>query len=173
MKQKKLSNNETLFQLDMWMALHQRLCWLILAAGSIGFAFLFWNVLPAPYGAYALFALLMGLTFIYRWVSGAPYRSLRKWDDRLEGADGAKFQAMLDYVIQLEKALPDAQRRQLNVQTTGIKGALLARLGRKEEALSLLRSFDQFWDESQRKGFQSLISKISGEGADSEQKENQ
>ncbi len=171
MKQKKLSSNETLFRIDIWMALHQRLCWLILAAGSIICAFLFWKLLPNPYGTYAMFALLFLLTFIYRWVSGAPYRSLQKWDDRLEGANGDKFQAMLDYVVQLEKALPDAQRRQLNVQTTGIKGALLARLGRKEEALALLRGFDQFWDESQRKGFQRLISKISGENPDAEQKE--
>ena len=35
-KQKKLSDNETLFRLDTWMALHQRLCWLILALLAVG-----------------------------------------------------------------------------------------------------------------------------------------
>ena len=174
MKQKKLSDNETLFRLDCWMALHQRLCWLILAAAAVGAVSLLivFRFLPEKIHTALLFAVMMLILGIYRWVSGAPYRSMRKWGQRLEQGNLKMYREMLEYVQQLEKALPDAMRRQLNHSMTGTKASLMAALGRKEEALELLRNYDQYWDQSQRTNFQNMMNKISGENNETKQKEN-
>ncbi len=173
-KQKKLSDNETLFHLDIWMALHQRLCWLILAALAVGSMAALVNLrfLPEMIRTALMFAVMMLLLGLYRWASGAPYRSMRKWGNRLEQGNKENYRSMLEYVQQLEKALPDALRRQLNHSMTGTKASLMAALGRKEEALALLRNYDQYWDKSQRTHFQSMINEISGENDKTEQKEN-
>ena len=174
MKQKQLSPNETLFYLDRWMAMHQRLCWLILIAAAIGCAagLTFTKGVPEVYGTAAMLAALLLLTCLYRWVSAAPVRFLRKWNQRLEQGNRAQYQELLGDVERLEKALPDGQRRQLNHSMTGMKASLMAALGQKEEALALLRNFDQYWDEAQRTGFQKLMRQISGENTEEEQKEN-
>ena len=173
-KQKKLSDNETLFRLDIWMALHQRLCWLILAVLAIGSmaVLLSFQFLPERIQTAMMFAVMMLLLGLYRWVSGAPYRSMRKWGNRLEKGNLEKYRRMLEYIQKLEKALPDALRRQLNHSMTGTKASLMAALGQKEEALELLRNYDQYWDKSQRTNFQSMMNKISGENNETEQKEN-
>ena len=173
-KQKKYSDSEALFRLDCWMALHQRLCWLILAllaAGAVALLVKF-GFLPEKVETLVLFTLMLLFLLLYRWTSGAPYRAMVKWGQRLEKGNLEKYQGMLDYVQKLEKALPDTVRRQFNHFITGTKASLMAKLGRKEDALSLLRSFDQYWDESQRTYFQTLMNKISGETAETEQKEN-
>ena len=174
MTQKQLSNSDTLLRLDTWMALHQRLCYLILAALALGlFALLgLGGLVPQQYTTPCLFAIMMGLLFLYRWMAGAPMRSLRKWAARLDKANESQNRDMLAYAQALEKALPDSARRQLNYQITTLKAALLSNLGQKEEALALLKGFDQIWDESQRTGIQKMIGMISGEGNDAAQKEN-
>ena len=174
MKQKKLSDNETLFRLDAWMALHQRLCWLILAAAAVGAVSLLlcFRFLPEKIHTALLFAVMMLILGVYRWVSGAPYRSMRKWGQRLEKGNLEKYRGMLDYVQKLEKALPDAMRRQLNHSMTGTKASLMAALGQKEEALALLKNYDQYWDKSQKTSFQTMMNRISGEREETEKKEN-
>ncbi len=174
MKQKKLSDNETLFRLDEWMALHQRLCWLILAIlafGALG-ALMGFKLMPEQVQTAILFGVMMLLIGLYRYVSGAPYRSMRKWGQRLEKGNMEKYRGMLEYVQKLEKALPDALRRQLNHSMTGTKASLMAALGQKEEALELLRNYDQYWDQSQRTAFQHMMDKIDGKREETEQKEN-
>ncbi len=173
-KEKKYSDHETLFRLDAWMALHQRLCWLILALLAVAIVAALVNItwIPEQFETPVLFALMLLFLLLYRWISGAPDRSMRKWGQRMEKGNREKFQGMLDYVERLEKALPDALRRQLSYSMTGTKASLMALVGRKEEALELLRSFDQYWDESQRTSFQTLMKKISGENTETEQKEN-
>ena len=165
MNKKQLSDNETLFRLDTWMALHQRLCWLILAVLAVGsMAFLVsFRFLPEKIQTAVMFAVMMLMLLLYRWVSAAPYRSMRKWSQRLEAGNTGKYREMLDYLLKLEKALPDALRRQLNHSITGSKASLMAALGQKEEALALLKNYNQYWDESQRTSFQTLMNKISGE----------
>ena len=174
MKQKKLSDNETLFRLDAWMGLHQRLCWLILAAAAVGAVSLLlcFRFLPDKIHTALLFAVMMLILGAYRWVSGAPYRSMRKWGQRLEKGNPEKYREMLEYVQQLEKALPDAMRRPLNHSMTGTKASLMAALGRKEEALALLKNYDQYWDKSQKTSFQTMMDRISGEREEIEKKEN-
>ena len=174
MKKKQLSDNETLFRLDTWMALHQRLCWLILAVLAVGSmaALLSFRFLPEKIQTALMFAVMMLLLGLYRWASNAPYRSMRKWGNRLEKGNLEKYRGMLEYLQKLEKALPDALRRQLNHSMTGTKASLMAALGQKEEALALLRNYDQYWDKSQRTSFQSMMNKISGENHETERKEN-
>ncbi len=174
MKKKQLSDNETLFRLDTWMALHQRLCWLILAVLAIVSmaALLSFRFLPEKIQTALMFAVMMILLTLYRWASNAPYRSMRKWGNRLEKGNMEKYRGMLEYIEKLEKALPDALRRQLNHSMTGTKASLMAALGRKEEALALLRNYDQYWDQSQRTNFQNMMNRISGENHETKQKEN-
>ncbi|MBR3739044.1 MAG: hypothetical protein IKN04_01125 [Clostridia bacterium] len=174
MKKKQLSDNETLFRLDTWMALHQRLCWLILAVLAIGVmaVLLSFRFLPEKIQTAVMFAVMMLLLTLYRWASNAPYRSMRKWGNRLEKGNLEQYRNMLDYVQKLEKALPDALRRQLSHSMTGTKASLMAALGQKEEALELLRNYDQYWDKSQKTNFQAMMNKISGENKETEQKEN-
>ncbi len=156
------------------MALHKRICWLILAVLAVGSmaVLLSFRFLPEKIQTAVMFAVMMLLLGLYRWASNAPYRSMRKWGNRLETGNLEQYRGMLDYVQKLEKALPDALRRQLSYSMTGTKASLMASVGRKEEALELLRSFDQYWDESQRTSFQTLMKKISGENTETEQKEN-
>ncbi len=174
MKQKRLSNNETLFRLDVWMAMHQRLCWLILAILAIGSmaALMGFRIMSEQIQTAVLFAVMMMLLGLYRYISGAPYRSMRKWGQRLEKGNMEKYRGMLDFMLKLEKALPDALRRQLNHSMTGTKASLMAALGQKEEALELLRNYDQYWDKSQRTAFQRMMNKIEGKNEATEQKEN-
>ena len=174
MKKKQLSDNETLFRLDTWIALHQRLCWLILAVLAVGAmaALLTFRFLPEKIQTAVMFAVMMLLLGLYRWASNAPYRSMRKWGNRLEKGNLEQYRNMLEYVQKLEKALPDALRRQLNHSMTGTKASLMAALGQKEEALELLRNYDQYWDKSQKTNFQAMMNKISGENKETEQKEN-
>lgn len=174
MNKKELSKNETLFRLDMWMARHQRICWLILAVLALGCAAVLalTRLVPEQYVTAAMFAAMMLLLFLYRWMAGAPLRSLRKWGRRLEKGNLDQGRELLAYVQDLEKTLPDGTRRQLNYFMTGWKASLMADLGQKDEALALLKGFDQYWDESQRIQFQKLIKRISGEEDDTEQKEN-
>lgn len=174
MKKKQLSNNETLFRLDTWMALHQRLCWLILAILAIASmaVLLSFRFLPEKIQTALMFAVMMLLLGLYRWASNAPYRSMRKWGNRLEKGNVEMYRGMLEYVQKLEKALPDALRRQLNHSMTGTKASLMAALGQKEEALELLRNYDQYWDRTQKASFQTMMNKISGENSETKQKEN-
>ena len=171
---KKLSDNETLFRLDVWMALHQRLCWLILAIlafGAMG-ALMGFKLMPEQVQTAILFGVMMLLLGLYRYVTGAPYRSLRKWSQRLEKGSMESYRGMLEYVLKLEKALPDALRRQLNHSMTGMKASLMAALGQKEEALELLRNYDQYWDKSQRTAFENMMNRIDGKHEEAERKEN-
>ena len=172
--QKQLSSNNALFRADTWMALHQRLCYLLLAALALGlFALLgLGGFVPQQYITPCLFAVMMGLMLLYRWMAGAPMRSLRKWAARLDKANESQNRDMLAYAQALEKALPDSARRQMNYQITTLKAALLSNLGQKDEALALLKGFDQIWDASQRTGIQKMISMISGERDEAGQKEN-
>ena len=176
MNKRKLSDNETLFRLDCRMALHQRLCWLILACLAAGCVWLMTEIqasaLSSTVRTALLFAVMMGPVTAYRWSSAAPVRSLRKWSRRLEKGNLEQYRELLSYILKLEKKLPDYMRRQLNHTMTGTKASLLAALGRKDEALALLKGFDQFWDASQRAHFQKLIREISGEETETEQKEN-
>ncbi len=176
MKKKALSDNETLFRLDCRMALHQRLCWVILACFAAGCVWLMTVVQNSAFSdtvrTALLFAIMMGLVMAYRWSSAAPVRSLRKWGQRLERGNVEQYRELLNYVMELEKNLPDFMRRQLNHTMTGTKASLLAALGRKDEAVALLKNFDQYWDVSQRENFQKMIRKISGEETETEQKEN-
>ena len=104
MKQKKLSDNETLFRLDCWMALHQRLCWLILACLAAVGVWLMTEVqnsaLSDTVRTALLFAVMMGLGMAYRWSSAAPVRSLRKWSRRLEAGNAEQYRELLNYVLQ-------------------------------------------------------------------------
>ena len=171
MMQKQLSSNDALFRADTWMALHQRLCYLLLAALALGL-FALTGLVPEAYMTPCLFAAMMGPLLLYRWMAGAPMRSLRKWAARLDKANESQNRDMLAYAQALEKALPDSARRQMNYQITTLKAALLSNLGQKEEALALLKGFDQIWDASQRTGIQKMISMISGERDEAGQKEN-
>ena len=155
-------NSDPLFRLDCSMALHQRAVWVLLLLAAILGALICYRFLPAEHSAVGSFILLMLLVFVYRWASAAPKRALMAWRKRTQ-EDPALRQDMYDFVLELEKALPFAQRKEMNFSLTGWKAALLSSLGKKEEALSLLRSFDQYWDESQKKMFQDMIQKISGD----------
>ena len=165
-------NSDLLFRLDCSMALHQRAVWVLLLLAAILGALICYRFLPAEHSTVGSFILLMLLVFVYRWASAAPKRALTAWQKRTQ-ENPALRQDMYNFVLELEKALPFAQRKEMNFSLTGWKAALLSSLGKKEEALSLLRSFDQYWDESQKKMFQDMIQKISGESADAEQKEKE
>ena len=104
MKKKALSDNETLFRLDCRMALHQRLCWLILACLAAVGVWLMTEVqnsaLSDTVRTALLFAVMMGLVMAYRWSSAAPVRSLRKWSRRLEAGNAEQYRELLNYVLE-------------------------------------------------------------------------
>ena len=165
---------EGAFQLDQWMALHQRLCWLMAAAlAVVGAVIVVWLV-PASAGTYVTIALALLLMLGYRWAAGAPMRSLRGWARRMADAmeTGREpewretSKAFLDFLLALEQKLPAMQRRELAFAITTNKAVLLSVLGRQEEALSILRSFDLIWDKSQTQRIQELMDAIEKQAAE-------
>ncbi|MBR4360665.1 MAG: hypothetical protein IKP32_08610 [Clostridia bacterium] len=161
-----------LSMLDRWMALHQRAFWLVIAAVAVAGAALIVRWAPAAYGTYLGAGLAMGLMVAYRRCAGAPVRMLRQATARLRTPpDRVKDGQALDDLNALHAHLPSLRKKELAYSITCCQAMLLARLGRRDEALALLRGFDQTWDESQRQDIRILIQKISGEGAPSPEKE--
>lgn len=158
--------------LNSWMALHQRACWLILTAAAVaGAALIVWLV-PAAQNVYFTVGLAALLMLAYRKCAGAPVRALRQVTEQLRTPpDPARDNQALDSLNALDARLPTLRRKELAYSITCCRAVLLARLNRKDEALTLLRSFDRVWDVSQRQEINVLIQKISGEGAPSPEKE--
>ena len=157
--------SERAFQWDQWMATHQILCWLIAAAlAVIGAVIIVW-LAPASVGTYATIALAILLMLAYRWAANAPIRSMQEWVRRLRAKEPTRDdnQAYLDYLLRLEEKLPAMQKKELAFLITLNKGYRLACLDRKEEALALLRSFDQIWDPAMQDRINELIRLINGE----------
>ena len=165
---------EGAFQLDQWMALHQRLCWLLAAALAVAGAVIVVWLVPASVGTYVTIALALLLMLGYRWAAGAPLRSIREWARRMSDAKAAGREQerretaglFLDFLLLLEQKLPAMQRRELAFVITQNKAALLSVLGRHEEALSILRSFDLIWDKSQSQRIQELMDTIEKRAAE-------
>ena len=157
------------FQLDQWLAAHQKHCWIILAAlALIGAAVITYRA-PKNTSTVLSIALAIGLMLLYTWVSNAPVRAIREWVRRLrEETDhginnSVSNQGFLDFLLLLEKTLPSLRRKELAFTIVQTKASALYHLGRKEEALALLRSFNQIWDPRQKEILDELIQKISGE----------
>ena len=159
--------NERAFQLDQWMALHQKLCW-AMAAGlvALGAGLVVW-LAPRDLGTYITLGLALGMMLAYRWSAGAPVRALREWARRVNAArqDRARETAgaFLDFLRRLEDGLPSMQKKELAYLITINKAALLHSLGRSGEALALLRAFDQIWDRAQADRIAAMIQRISEE----------
>ncbi len=168
------------FQRDQWMALHQKRCWLILAAtAAIGAVAIVW-LLPllsqangAPekgistetVSSILTIALAMGLMLVYRWAANAPVRAIREWSRRMNTLTAPehareyqeKARAFWEFLTQMEQNLPSLRKKELAFPLCLNKSALLIAMDRKEEALSLLRSFDQIWDKSQADRIAAMI----------------
>ena len=149
--------------LDKWMAMHQRACWAIFAGtAGAGAAAILW-LTPKSVGAYAAFGFAVALMLGYRWCADAPKRVLRAVGKRLRiPPDGKRDAESLALMDSMEKRLPSMQKKELAFPCTVYRSALLARLRRREEALTLLRAFDRIWDASQREQIDELIRLISG-----------
>ena len=167
------------FGLDQWIALRQKQCWIVLAAAALVGAAAITYLAPKNTSTVLSVALAIGLMLVYSWVSNAPVRAIREWVRRLreETNNGIENpvtnQAFLDFLLLLEKTLPSLRRKELAFPIVQTKASALYHLGRKEEALALLRSFDQIWDPRQKEILDELIQKISGknEHTDTEPKE--
>ncbi len=161
------------FQLDQRLALHQKTCWLILVGlALLGAAAI---ALYAPENARTALSvvLIVALMLVYGWASNAPTRAMKEWVRRMiQDRSWENAQAFLDFLLKLEQALPSTRKKEMAFTINQNKAALLNTLGRKEEALALLRSFDQIWDPSMKDRINELIQIISGEAApDDEPKE--
>ena len=151
-------------------ALFMKLASALAVAGAV---IVVWLV-PASVGTYVAIALALLLMAGYRWAAGAPLRSIREWARRMSDAKAAGREQerretaglFLDFLLLLEQKLPAMQRRELAFVITQNKAALLSVLGRHEEALSILRSFDLIWDKSQSQRIQELMDTIEKRAAE-------
>ena len=167
------------FQLDQWLAAHQKHCWIILAALALIGAAAITYLAPKNTSTVLSVALAIGLMLLYTWVSNAPVRAIREWVRRLQeetknGIENpATNQAFLNFLLQLEKTRPALRKKELAFPITQTKAFALYHLGRKDEALSLLRSFNQIWDPRQKEIIDELIRKFTceEERTDTEPKE--
>ena len=169
--------NEALFRAVCWVALHQRVSNLLCVALAVLCVSAVFFFVPGAWWNYVMIGLAVLILLLYRAVSKAPAQAVREWRRRWMavekfGAEGPEkllevSKEAYAYFLQLEQALPVLAKKELNVYLTYWKAVFLHTLGRKEEALSLLRGFDQFWDEGFRADFQRLIDKLSeAEGKD-------
>lgn len=164
----KKTRSDTAFRLDCFLALHQRACWIAAAALAVLGAVLIVRLVPASAGTYCTLGLAFLIMAAYRWVSAAPRRALKGWADKAKAPEefSRRFaQDFWDYLMRMEKALPGMQKKEMAYSLTCWKAALLSALGKKQEALHLLQSFDQIWDESQREQIQKMIAKLTGDSS--------
>ncbi|MBR5430073.1 MAG: hypothetical protein IK116_06045 [Firmicutes bacterium] len=152
------------FQLDQWMALHQRRCWLIAAGAALAGAAAIVYLAPASSRTVLIAALAMGLMLLYRWSAGAPGRAMTEWVRRLrEESTPDRNREYLDFLLRMEKSLPTLQRKELAFPLLIHKSYRLNLLGRGEEALTLLRSYHQIWDPAMKERIEEMIRLVSGE----------
>ena len=152
------------FGRDQWLALHQKQSWMILAALALLGAAAITLYAPPNTSTVLSVILAVGLMLLYSWLSNAPVRAIREWVRRMiEETTREKAQAFLDFLLRLEQALPSLRKKELAFALNQNKAAVLNTLGRKDEALALLRSFDQIWDPAQKERIDALIRKISGQ----------
>ena len=152
-------SSEGAFRRDQRMALRQRLCWALIAAAAALGMLAIWRFVPREYLTYAAVLLAAGLLFLYRWVSAAPRRALNNWAIRCAG-DASLAAPMLAFVENLQKSLPDAQKREMAYLLTMSEAGCLRRLGRYGEALEKLKAFDKIWDQSMRDQIDAAIRSI-------------
>ena len=155
-------NSESLFRLDCFLALHQRLCWAAAAAVTLLGAVLIVGLIPREAGLYVIFVFGLMVVGVYAWASRAPGRALRQWMLRCRGGGKARWEEGLSYLQRLEKALPAMKKREMLFDLTCTQAVLLDALDREEAALSLLKGFDKIWDPAQRETISALIHRIEG-----------
>lgn len=158
-------------KLDAYVALRQRLCWLAAAGVAVAGEALILLFLPPRHSTYFTLALALLLMLGYQWAARAPWRALTAAYEAGKAAE--KRQAALDFVLRLEKALPAMKKKEMAYQLTVIRALLLHGLGRKEEALSLLRGFTQIWDAAQREQLEDLIRQMEGKSVPSPDREEE
>ncbi len=151
-----------MFRLDCFLALHQRSCWAAAAVLAVAGALIIVRTVSGSALTYAALALAFLLMAAYRWAAGAPARAIRKWSGCVQSKEAGAEKKMLDFILALEKTLPSMKKKEMNYTLTGWKAVLMNALGQREEALELLKGFDQYWDRSQRDQFDALIRKIEG-----------
>ena len=148
-KQTLKRSSEKSFALDRYMALHQRKCYLIVALIAVLGALAIWKLAPSDCISYCAVGLAIILMLLYRYISKAAGRAMLNWALICKD-DPSRCGEMLQYLNELDRALPEMQKWEMAYLLTVYKASCLHRLDRTEEAISLLRGFDKIWDQSQR-----------------------
>ena len=168
---KEARQKDRAFERDCFLSLHQKGAWAAVAALTAAVALALWRFAPERWVSYAVIGSAFLILLLYRWISAAPQRALQAWSTRTREGGIKEKQAMLHYLLALEKALPEARKKEMLYALTGWKAALLSELNRKDEALSLLRGFHHYWDPAQKAHFAEMISLLQEPSAPEERKE--
>lgn len=144
---------------DPFLALHQRLCWMVMVVLIVGAAVLIRQFAGPQESLYFTVALLFFFMLLYNWCALAPRRAMRAVLTEARN-DQTKWQSALDFILRLEKALPVMKRKEMAFELTVYRARAMFEVGQKEEALALLRGFDKIWDPDQQDTINSMIQGI-------------
>ena len=162
---------EKTWKMDCWLALHQRLCWLIFAILAIGGGALFMLCVSDSIAYYGVFVLAVILMLGYQWTSQAPIRALNGWFIKRKQGKAAPCD-VLSFLDALEKKLPAMKKKEMAFSLTEGRAVMLALTGKPREGIDLLENFNLCWDEAQRQRIAEDILKIKEEtGYTPEEKE--
>ena len=164
---KRKARSEWAFQLDQKLAMMQKLGWACVAALAVAGLLLIYLLAPANVAVYLTIGLAILLMSLYSWFSNAPLRAINEWTRRLAAGSTREMEVgFLDFLVELDQKLPSLRKKEMAFTIMYLKAVLLYGLGQGQEALRLLRSFNQIWDPSQKQRIDQLISRIAGEGGD-------
>ena len=154
--QKKTQRAEGRQRLNRFLALHQPHCWLFIGGSAVVGALAILRFFPTKVTEFSILLALL-LYAVYLFCMQSPLRAL---NGVMQGLTPWNIQEAFGFVWRLEKSLPALKRREMAFSILTAKAVLLTRIGKFDEAISLVRSFDQVWNEDQRESLNSLMRQI-------------
>ena len=163
---------EKTWKMDCWLALHQRLCWLMFAALAVGGTLLIVTLLPRESASYGVIVLAFLLMFGYQWAAASCTRAMNGWILK-QNAKTVSSQDCLHFLEQLEKRLPAMKKKEMAYRLTVARGSLLFATGKRQEGIDLLEGFDRCWDESQKEQIAHIIQDMKNKMAQPAEKKDE
>ena len=153
---RKIDWKETLWKADCFLALHEKIGWLLFCVTAALTALRLRDI-TAESTRYTVIALLVLLLILTRRImEQAPYRAVLGWMARRKRSENGRQQTYA-FIERLDKKLPLLKRKEMDFFLTNYRSFLLFEMGKQEEAIALLKNYTAIWNDQQRKMLQDNI----------------